>query len=94
MININNNPNNFNNIDSNSRTISSIVLYDNIDPLSVQENILRLASLNRDKSGIYLWTNKINNKAYLGSSVYLSKIYLKYFNGNALVKNHMLINLA
>ena len=24
---------------------------------------------NRGKSGVYLWTNKVNNKCYVGSSV-------------------------
>lgn len=36
----------------------------------------------------------INGKTYVGSSINLSKTFLKYFNENALTKNHMLINLS
>jgi hypothetical protein len=35
---------------------------------------------NKDKSGIYLWRNKINGKIYVGSSVNLSKRFKNYFN--------------
>jgi hypothetical protein len=47
---------------------------------------------NRKKSGIYKWTNLINNKTYLVSSINLSKRFIKYFDDNAL--NNMLINKA
>lgn len=35
---------------------------------------------NKGKSGIYLWTNKINGKRYVGSSVDLSNRLRMYFN--------------
>jgi len=34
---------------------------------------------NKDKSGIYLWRNKINGKTYIGSSVNLTKRLKNYF---------------
>lgn len=41
-----------------------------------------------------MWTNLINGKTYIGSSVNLSPRFLKYFNKNALKNNKMLICLA
>ena len=35
---------------------------------------------NKGRSGIYLWTNKINGKRYVGSSVDLSNRFRKYLN--------------
>lgn len=35
---------------------------------------------NKGKSGIYLWTNKINGKRYIGSAVDLSNRLRNYFN--------------
>lgn len=40
----------------------------------------------KDKSGIYLWTNLINNKRYIGSSVNLKRRMLEYFNINRLLR--------
>jgi group I intron endonuclease len=65
--------------------------YINLGQFSVLSEILRD---NRDKCGVYLLTNNINNKTYVGSSVNLSKRFLKYFNGNTLTKNRMLISFA
>nr|YP_010218597.1 GIY-YIG endonuclease [Morchella brunnea]UBU98428.1 GIY-YIG endonuclease [Morchella brunnea] len=39
---------------------------------------------NRDKSGIYRWTNKINGKFYIGSAVNLSRRLAYYYS-----KKHM-----
>jgi group I intron endonuclease len=69
----------------------SVKRYINLDQSSVLSEIL---SDNRDKCGVYLLTNNINNKTYVGSSVNLSKRFLKYFNDNALAKNRMLISFA
>lgn len=42
---------------------------------------------NRDKSGVYFWTNLINGKRYVGSSQHLSIRLLQYFNPNFLLRN-------
>ena len=51
---------------------------------------------NRGKSGVYRWTNKINGKWYVGSSVNLSKRFSVYFNEAYIGKNkdNMAINRA
>lgn len=36
--------------------------------------------LNQDKSGIYLWSNKINGKIYIGSAVNLPKRLSHYYS--------------
>ena len=43
---------------------------------------------NKDKSGIYIWTNNINNKKYIGSSENLRRRFLQYFNTNYLIKDN------
>ena len=45
-------------------------------------------------SGVYKWTNLINAKLYVGSSINLSKRFLKYYNDNLLAKDNMLISKA
>jgi len=42
---------------------------------------------NKNQSGIYMWTNNINNKKYIGSSGNLRARFLKYFNQNHLLEN-------
>ena len=42
---------------------------------------------NKDKSGIYMWKNNINNKKYIGSSQNLRKRFISYFNTNHLLKD-------
>ncbi|KAG0122326.1 hypothetical protein HOY82DRAFT_527450 [Tuber indicum] len=50
---------------------------------------------NRGKSGIYMFTNKINKKRYIGSSQNLTKRFYEYFNTNYLLKcNYMAICCA
>jgi hypothetical protein len=51
---------------------------------------------NRDKSGVYLWKNKINGKTYIGSSVNLTKRLKNYFNVSYLtrLKDFMVIYKA
>lgn len=41
---------------------------------------------NKSKSGIYRWTNKVNNKIYIGSSVDLSRRLKEYYNYNYISK--------
>jgi hypothetical protein len=56
---------------------------------------LRILTENRGKSGIYMWTNLINGKRYIGSSVDLKRRLLEYFNANRLLKeSSMTINRA
>jgi len=42
---------------------------------------------NKDKSGIYMWTNNNNKKRYIGSSQNLHKRFKEYFNVNYLFRN-------
>ncbi len=51
-------------------------------------NKLRINILkdNKDKSGIYKWINKINNKSYIGSAIDLAERLRKYFSPNFLKK--------
>ena len=60
----------------------SKVKYDNADIDKVS-----ILLENKNKSGIYLWTNLINGKIYIGSSVNLSIRLLQYFNTNYLLRN-------
>lgn len=39
----------------------------------------------KGKSGIYMWTNKLNSKKYIGSSVSLRRRLLEYYNINRLL---------
>lgn len=49
----------------------------------------------KGKSGIYMWTNKLNNKKYVGSSVDLKRRLLEYYNVNRLLnEDSMPINVA
>ena len=47
----------------------------------------RVLKENKGKSGVYLWTNLINGKSYIGSSDNLRRRLNNYFN-----TNHLLIN--
>lgn len=49
---------------------------------------------NNKKSGIYRWTNKVNGKTYVGSSVLLSRRFLVYYNLIKIGKSNMLIAKA
>lgn len=49
----------------------------------------------KGKSGIYMWTNKLNGKKYVGSSVDLKRRVLEYYNVNRLLNaKSMPINIA
>jgi group I intron endonuclease len=60
----------------------------NIKPIATYTNIICIKSIifkeNRGKSGIYMWTNLINNKSYVGSSVLLTSRFSTYFSLAAL----------
>jgi len=47
----------------------------------------QILSDNKNKSGIYMFTNKINEKRYIGSSDNLRRRFQQYFNKNYLIKN-------
>jgi hypothetical protein len=48
--------------------VTPVKVYKNAD--TEKESIFRY---NKGKSGIYMWTNLLNNKRYVGSSMFLSK---------------------
>ncbi len=62
-----------------------------IIPIKIYCNVdvdkLRVLSDNKGKCGIYLFTNLINGKQYVGSSYNLNRRFSEYFNGNYLLRN-------
>ncbi len=61
--------------DYNLLTVSPVTIYPNADT-----DKLQILSDNKDKSGIYCFTNLINGKKYVGSSVDLRGRFYQYFN--------------
>lgn len=57
---------------------------DNICHVKVYENAfdmrMEILKENQNKSGIYMWTNKLTNDIYIGQSVNISKRFKNYFN--------------
>jgi len=62
-------------------SVNPVVSYTNADTLKLQ-----IIQENRNKSGIYRWTNHINGKSYIGSSSNLGERFYRYFNINYLIK--------
>jgi group I intron endonuclease len=62
--------------------ISPIKTYNNSNIDKVQ-----ILKENKQKSGIYMWTNLINSQRYIGSAVDLRIRFIKYFNTNHLLTN-------
>ena len=54
---------------------NSVKFYE--DAYSMKKSIIKD---NKNKSGIYKWTNKLTNDIYIGQSVDLSKRFIRYFN--------------
>lgn len=54
--------------------------------LNADTDKLSIFKDNRGKSGVYRWTNLINGKSYIGSSVSLSRRLAQYYNLNLLTK--------
>jgi len=72
---------------------------DSISPVKVYENAFDMKKdilkENIDKSGIYMWTNKLTNDIYIGQSIDLSKRFKKYFTLSYLKsKNSLIISRA
>lgn len=56
---------------------------------------LEILNYVKGKSGIYMWTNTLNGKKYIGSSVNLRRRLLQYYNVNRLLNDkNMAINVA
>jgi hypothetical protein len=74
-----------------------IISFLNLIPIKIYSNINSekesIFKDNKEKSGIYLWRNKINGKIYIGSSINLSKRLKNYFNISYLtsLKDYMII---
>jgi group I intron endonuclease len=72
----------------------------NINPVVSYNNILDLKPIilkdNKNKSGIYKITNKLNGNFYIGSSVNLSRRFTNYFSLSYIskVKSHLTISRA
>lgn len=76
------------------------VNYNLISPLKIYLNADICKELvitdNKDKSGIYRWTNIESGKSYIGSSSKLNKRFTNYYNYNYIInpKRNMLIHKA
>lgn len=66
--------------------INSIKFYE--DAFSMRKLIIKD---NKNKSGIYKWTNKITNDVYVGQSIDLAKRFIRYFNLSYLKNRESLV---
>ena len=75
------------------------ILLENIKPIKfyydAQNTLSDILKDNKNKSGIYKFTNKLNGKFYIGSSKNLSQRFTRYFNISYIstVKNKLTISL-
>ena len=69
-----------------SSQVNSIKFYE--DAYSMKKSIIED---NKNKSGIYKWTNKLTNDVYIGQSVDLSKRFIRYFNLSYLKNRNTLV---
>lgn len=73
-----------------SKDYSALVIFSDAD-----QDKLDILKYIKGKSGIYMWTNKLNGKKYVGSSVDLRRRLLEYYNVNRLLnETSMPINIA
>nr|QDG01228.1 GIY-YIG endonuclease [Scytalidium sp.] len=68
---------------SNVNTCESVVKY-----LDADKNKVKIFSENRNKAGVYLWTNKLNGNNYVGSSINLSVRFYTYYSLRSLAKSN------
>ena len=70
----------------------------NLNPIKIYANSdldkLTILKDNRNKKGVYLWLNNINNKIYVGSSVNLTTRFYKYYSVKNLTLHNTTINNA
>lgn len=66
--------------DSSSTNSTGLTVFDDAD-----KDKLNILNYIKGKSGIYMWTNKLNGKQYVGSSVDLRRRILEYYNVNRLL---------
>nr|QJQ35429.1 GIY-YIG endonuclease [Fusarium bactridioides] len=69
-----------------SSPVNSVKFYE--DAFSMRKLIIKD---NKDKSGIYKWTNKITNDIYIGQSISLAKRFIRYFNLSYLKNRETLV---
>ncbi len=69
-----------------SSSVNSIKFYE--DAYSMKKLIIKD---NKNKSGIYKWTNKLTNDVYIGQSVDLAKRFIRYFHLNYLKNRETLV---
>lgn len=75
---------------SSSKDSSGLAVFSDAD-----KDKLSILSYVKGKSGIYMWTNKLNGKKYVGSSVALTRRLLEYYNVNRILnEKSMPINVA
>ena len=66
--------------DSSSTNSTGFTVFNDAD-----KDKLNILNYIKGKSGIYMWTNKLNGKKYVGSSVDLRRRLLEYYNVNRLL---------
>ena len=67
-------------------SVNSIKFYE--DAFSMRKLIIKE---NKNKSGIYKWTNKVTNDIYIGQSIDLAKRFIRYFNLSYLKNRESLV---
>nr|YP_009254056.1 hypothetical protein [Hypomyces aurantius]ANC62741.1 hypothetical protein [Hypomyces aurantius] len=69
-----------NKTDDSSKDSSDLMVFSNAD-----KDKLAILDYVKGKAGIYMWTNQLNGKKYVGSSVNLRRRLLEYYNVNRIL---------
>lgn len=69
-----------NKTDNSPKNYSDLMVFSNAD-----KDKLAILDYIKGKAGIYMWTNKLNGKKYVGSSVNLRRRLLEYYNVNRML---------